>query len=437
MRLHHDQRGQTLILVALSLPILLGFIGLATDVGLLFMDKRQIQTAADSAAIAGALNLNYGSYVTAAKDASAANGYTDGSGGVTVTVNDPPQWASSNYVGQTGYVEATVSKSESTIFLSLFGHSSVTVTARAVATNQASGSGCLYAVGNSGTVFTDNGGGNAQLSAPNCGLVVDSDMVLNGNTKLSFGSIGVVGTYTKHGGSGTVTPTPVAGIAPESDPLNYLPQFSFSSSTTTTGKGKNKVTTTAYTANCYSGYTCTNSPVNLPATCATTGNSNNGTYNVTAGATLYPGCYAGLTFPSSGTVTLNPGLYMVDGDVTFDSGTVNGSGVTFYTNGNYNFGSGTYNLTAPNDTTQLFNGVLFAESIDDTNNISFSGNSTTVIQGVVYAPGASFTLSGNPSFTFDADFVVKKITLNGDVTLTSYASLSGVSNPLSSIALVE
>jgi hypothetical protein len=152
---------------------------------------------------------------------------------------------------------------------------------------------------------------------------------------------------------------------------------------------------------------------------------------------LSPGCYTNLTFPSSGTVTLNSGLYVVDGDVTFDSGTVNGSGVTFYTNGNFNFGSGTYSLSAPNDNTQLYNGVLFAESLDDTNSITFGGNSSTVIKGVVYAPDADFKMAGTPSIHLYADFVVKDITLSGNVSFTSYAALSGVSNPLTTIALVE
>ena len=48
MRIHRDERGQTIILVALSLPLLLGFVGIATDVGALFKVKRTMQTAADA-----------------------------------------------------------------------------------------------------------------------------------------------------------------------------------------------------------------------------------------------------------------------------------------------------------------------------------------------------------------------------------------------------
>ena len=436
MRLHRDERGQTIILVALSLPLMLGFVGIATDVGALLKDKRTIQTAADAAAIAGALNYNYGSIVwkAAAKAAATGNGFKDGSNNVTVTIPDTPSWPASNYYHQPNYVEVTISKPESTIFLALFGYRSVTVQARAVATNEASGSGCLYTVGTSGTTFTDNGGGNSGINAPGCGLVVESNgtpaMLLHGGVTLTLGSIGVVGTYSKTGGSGTVTPTPVQNVAPESDPLNYLPQFSFSSS-----GGKNP----SNSVSCASGYDCSKSPVSVPTTCLSNGTGKKGAllYNVAPGATLSPGCYSTLNFPSSGNVTLGSGLYIVDGDVNFNSGNVTGSGVTFYTNGAYNFGSGTYNLTAPNDRTQLFNGILFAESLNDTNGITFAGNASSVIKGVVYFPDGSVTLSGNPALTLYTDFVVHDILLNGNVTLNSYASLSGVSNPLTSIALVE
>jgi Flp pilus assembly protein TadG len=42
------------------MPLLLGFVALAVDVGLMFRAEREMQTAADSGAIAGAEELNYG-----------------------------------------------------------------------------------------------------------------------------------------------------------------------------------------------------------------------------------------------------------------------------------------------------------------------------------------------------------------------------------------
>jgi Flp pilus assembly protein TadG len=439
MRIHRDERGQTIILVALSLPLLLGFIGIATDVGALFKDKRTMQTAADAGAIAGALNLNYGNTVAyaAARAATATNGYTDGSNGAHVTPINGPTWSGSNYAGKQSYLEVTITKTESTIFLALFGYPSVTVQARAVATNQAPGSGCLYTVGTTGTGFTNNG--TVDVEANTCGLVVESSdpnaLVLHGTSDtVNLGSIGVVGGDSLSGSPSFPTAHPVTGIAPESDPLNFLPQFSFS--TQTTGRGANRVTTE--TVACTTGYDC--SKVTIPSTCQSTGTDSHGNpfYAVPSGATLSPGCYATLNFPSSGTVTLDSGLYMVGGDVNFSGSNVNSSGgVTFYTNGSYNFGSGTYTLSAPNDKTALWNGILFAESLDDTNGITFGGNASTDISGVVYAPAASFNMHGNPSITLHADFVVHDITLSGNVSFNSYDSLSGVASALTSIALVE
>src|SRR6185437_5020173 len=108
-------------------------------------------------------------------------------------------------------------------------------------------------VGTSGTGFTNNGTVNLQASS--CGLVVNSPdpnaMVLNGHSDtVNLGAIGVVGGYVGDG-SPTVSPTPITGVPPENDPLNYLPQFTFNQVTT---KGKNASTTT--TVSCANGYDC-------------------------------------------------------------------------------------------------------------------------------------------------------------------------------------
>src|SRR6516164_3968761 len=56
--------GQALVTVALALTVLLGFTGLAVDMGVLRYEKRLQQTAADAAAIAGASNLPFGGVVS-------------------------------------------------------------------------------------------------------------------------------------------------------------------------------------------------------------------------------------------------------------------------------------------------------------------------------------------------------------------------------------
>jgi uncharacterized membrane protein len=54
MEKNRSERGQALILLAVSLVVLLGFTALAIDGSLLYSDRRQLQTAADAAALAGA-----------------------------------------------------------------------------------------------------------------------------------------------------------------------------------------------------------------------------------------------------------------------------------------------------------------------------------------------------------------------------------------------
>jgi Flp pilus assembly protein TadG len=50
-----DERGQSTILMALLTgTILIGFVGLAVDVGMLYREKSMAQTAADAGAIAAA-----------------------------------------------------------------------------------------------------------------------------------------------------------------------------------------------------------------------------------------------------------------------------------------------------------------------------------------------------------------------------------------------
>ena len=60
-RLRKQPRGQALVTIALSLVVLLGFGGLAVDVGFLMMARNELQNAADAAALAGAQAFYSGS----------------------------------------------------------------------------------------------------------------------------------------------------------------------------------------------------------------------------------------------------------------------------------------------------------------------------------------------------------------------------------------
>ena len=55
MKIFRNEDGQTLVLTALCMTAMLGFMALAIDVGLLFRAKRNMQITADAVAVAAAL----------------------------------------------------------------------------------------------------------------------------------------------------------------------------------------------------------------------------------------------------------------------------------------------------------------------------------------------------------------------------------------------
>jgi Flp pilus assembly protein TadG len=112
-----NDEGTILVMVALMLPILIGAVGLAIDVGNIEAIRRQEQAAA--AAMAGAKELynENGSTAaaTAAQDSATQNGFTNGVNNVTVTVNNPSK--SGPNTGSSYAVEVIVSKVQSTFFM--------------------------------------------------------------------------------------------------------------------------------------------------------------------------------------------------------------------------------------------------------------------------------------------------------------------------------
>jgi len=65
------QRGQAIVLVALMILVLFGFVGLAIDSGRAYLDRRHLQAAADAAALAAAYNyMNTADYAQAEQTAA-------------------------------------------------------------------------------------------------------------------------------------------------------------------------------------------------------------------------------------------------------------------------------------------------------------------------------------------------------------------------------
>lgn len=85
-RIKNCQRGAVIVLFALMLPVLFGFMGLGIDVGLAYVEKGKVQDIADSAALAGAAHLaddnRLDAIKAAVKEYVEANGITLGENGM-------------------------------------------------------------------------------------------------------------------------------------------------------------------------------------------------------------------------------------------------------------------------------------------------------------------------------------------------------------------
>lgn len=395
MKLKSAENGQTLVLTAICMTVITGFVGLGVDVGLLFHAKRNLQIAADAAATAAALDYHYNGSVTSAQSAgqaaATANGVTNGSGGATVTINCPPASGPSIGDGITckGFAEALVEQPTQTFFMGAFGFGSVQISARGVA-GLAAGGGCVYAVNPLGSGIQASGG-SSNISVPTCKVYDDSSLSLSGGSSVDAKSINVVGS-TSLGGGSTTSPSPNT-ISSFPDPLAFV-----------------------------------QAPT-VPGSCTAVINNTSGTYS--------QGCYSSITVSSGNTVNFSPGLYVVNGNMTVQGGTVTGTGgVTFYVTGQVKFqgASSSTDLTAP--TSGEYKGILFFQSRTDSQQFQFTGGSGGTIEGIIYAPDAQILFSGGSVGTLEADLIGGSLDITGGSALGNYNALNP-DNPLSNVVLAE
>jgi hypothetical protein len=424
-----SEAGQALVMVALMLIVLLSVLGLAIDMGYFRYVKRQLQTASDAAAIAGALAIpscggtpGCSNLVDAAKKASAENGFADGTAGVSVAVHNPPTSAGDPHDGDSKYVEVLVSQPEPTRFANMFGVNSATLGARGEA--RASAGNCIYSLTNLDLLV-------ALPLNSRCGVVVESNLNCVGGS-ITAPRIGI-------GSSGGLTllcstnPSPVHIAAPTpADPLAYLPKPAVPACGTSTT----------------SPYTGHNGQLLLP-----------NPKDAGPSFVLNPGNYCGgivignvtpvqVTFTGSTTepyvLTSTSGA---DGGLTITTvlgNTVTGSNVTFYNNGpagGITFGGGGVNLSAP--TSGTYEGILFFQNASNTASATFLGTilSSSTLTGSYYFPGADLSFAAdlglNAAYTI---LVANNIHFTATIGFTiknDYSSLADGSPIKDSAALVE
>jgi hypothetical protein len=419
------ESGQIYLTVALLIATLLACAGLATDLGFFQNQRRRMQSAADSAAIAGERELmagNTSTIVSAAQNDASINGFKDGSNQAIVTVNNPP--LGGGHSGDSNAVEVIVKQPQPTFLLGVLGMKSVNVSTRAVAIEGGS-LDCIYAL-NPTAEETVAFGFGVSLFLSNCGIIDDSN---NQSEAMSFEIVSLVkaASFSVVGKVGSflitlVSPKPVTGAPPVPDPFARLQAPAVGS--------------------------CDHINYQVP---------------LLGNATINPGVYCGgITSPlaSVGTLTLNPGTYILNGGglqftgvAILKNATTGGDGhrgVTFYITGNSTYhyegvnltGAAINSLNAP--TSGPYEGILFFQDRSISTGTA-SAHPNTIIgvtlaryEGVLYFPTTKLIYAGAnlAAYTIIVADQIQFPLANVTYIYSDYSSLSH-GNPVKGPVLAE
>lgn len=395
------RRGAVAIQVAIMLVAIIGFISLGSEVVLLILTARQMQAAADAAALAAATARSAGypaDYTQEARALARAAGFVDNApDGTTVAVRSPP--AQGNYAGSADAIEVAIAQPRSLPLASVVHAGQFVVGARAVARVIGYGPCMLVLDGASDAAFSMTGSSNA--SFVDCGLTVDSSSAsavsLVGGGTLSATTVRIVGGDSLKGGSSIdATDGIVTGATATPDP--------------------------------YADRT-------IPAPSGCSYNS----FSMSGGSrTISQGTFCnGLSLTGAAQLTLQPGIYIIDGGSFSLAGgnSISGTGVTIVltssTGSGYATasvaGGSTINLTAP--TSGATAGMLFFQDprAPHSGSNSLSGGAGQSLTGAVYFPSQPLTYSGGNSLTSQCTQIVAwQVRLTGNAAVTVNCAGTGV-----------
>lgn len=301
-RLRCDDSGSVLSFLVV-VPVLIGTVALGVETGEMYRIKRQMQGAADAAALSGSIDRLAGkdaATITAtARYEAQRNGFQNAVNGVAVTVNAPP--TSGANVSTAGAVEVIITKSQSfslgAVLSSALGvaSQSFTMRSRSVAaqgtytSTTSSKEGCIVALTSAaeqGVSFTSFNNFNSDCSIISNGTSTSSNssasIYMSGFNNATLKSIWTRGSFYK---------------------------ASYNSFTPT---GEVKVNQTSAVVDPYASL-----PTPSPGTCGYTNFSRSSSSSVT----LVPGTYCGgLAVSSVNNLYFTPGIYYVaNGDLYLTS----------------------------------------------------------------------------------------------------------------------
>jgi hypothetical protein len=401
-RLLGDKRGSVLVVAGLSMPLILGSVGLATDTIQWTLWKRQLQRSADSAAMAGVYAIADGASHTTAVDRDLVTNQRTGITLSSKVVTTP------TVSGFTNAVKVSLAVQRSLPFSSMFMTTVPSITAEATAAVSNEGTYCMKGLKNTtepsivinGNVTVDMG----------CGMISNSTNTLN--------AISVSGT------SHIVNATPISAVGkvPSINGVNTETSYQLKQPDPFAGQYPTTIPASAGT--------CRTLAEQVTARNLTTSAG----YKV-----IDPGCYkrsgggnniAQSAFSTSNEkIALNPGTYYID-SADFSIGansfiTVNSTtgteGVTIILTGAT---PGRVSVDANSDvqlrapSTGAYSKMLFIQSATATAASIISGNTNSTFDGTFYFPNTSVDYNGGAASTFKCAMLVGYvISLSGNSSI--------------------
>ncbi|MGQ5701838.1 pilus assembly protein TadG-related protein [Sandaracinobacteroides sp. A072] len=385
-RLKADQRGAIAVVLAASLPMLMGGVALSVDTIQWSLAKRVMQRQADSGALAGAYGL------AQAQDVEmTVTGDLIRNARVTLTeapvIENAP--TAGPFAGDDRAVRVVLRTRMQLPFSRMFLEDGMPISAESTAAVVNNGEYCAISLEDTSTTGISMGG-NATVDL-RCGMSTNS----------------VAANAVTAGGSSQITATPIAAVGGLQPSGNYV----------------GDTTLIPYTVPQRDPFADLPNPV-------ISGAVQNGNVNSNQTRTLNPGVYKGMNL--KGNVTLNPGVYIIDGgELSVGSqARVTGAGVTFVlTSSNIASqpwsaatvkmnGGATLNLAAPSFGPMA--GILFYQdrraAAGNTNKVN--GNSSSFLQGAMYFPRGELEFTGTTGMQIDCiQMVAKNLTFSGNSTV--------------------
>ncbi len=373
LRENKTEEGQAIVLLVFAIIGMLAFAALAIDGGIIYVERRSAQNAADNAAMAAALALceEEADIATSAMTVASQNGYNDN--GVTndVTVYFPP--ANGPYAGDADYVEVIIDSYLSGNFIHLVYKGSIQVQGRAVTH---CGDSSVGGQGFPPLPYVVYGGD------PNCG---ESPILVSGNANELLGPVHSNKNWKLSGNANTFGDVTYAGSNVQTNMPNWF----------TSGPTDND---TAY---------------DWPLTVF-----NINDYKPGGIYSSDPNYYSANKFNfSNNNYTIPDGIYYAEEEITLSGQHQTCNACTFVVgdpDGKISF-SGNHHTLSP----YINNLLILAEGKECTSDVvAYSGNNH-IWKGIVYSPYGQLQMSGNASNTVDGCLWGAQVKFSGNSLMVS------------------